>query len=107
LGRQNKAILQQVVDMQPLLFFSRVTFICNVCFILTWLFYFIPSLGDGHVVSTILVLGVVVAVVLNITINCIIIVLLLLRKPLWPFIPKWLVIFNLICLILQIIFFPA
>jgi len=107
LGRQNKAILQQVVDMQALLFFSRVSFICNTCFILTWVFYFIPSLGDGHVVSTILVLGVVVSIALNLLVNCFIIVLLLMRKPLWPVIPKWLVIFNLICLIPQIIFFPA
>jgi hypothetical protein len=93
--------------MQRLLFFSRVTFICNICFLLTWVFYFVPNLGDGHVVSTILVLGVVVAVVLNILVNCFIIVVLLCRKPLWTYIPKWLVIFNLVCLIPQIIFFPA
>lgn len=93
--------------MQALLFFSRVTFICNTCFILTFAFYFIPSVGDGHVVSTVLVLGVLVSVVLNILVNCVIIVLLLRRKPLWPFIPKWLIIFNGICLIPQIIFFPA
>jgi threonine/homoserine/homoserine lactone efflux protein len=93
--------------MQPLLFFSRVTFICNICFILTVLMYFIPSPGDGHVVSTILVLGVVVAVVLNMIVNLFIIVILLRRRPLWQYIPKWLVIFNLVCLIPQIIFFPA
>lgn len=93
--------------MQSLLFFARVSFICNICFLLTWVFYFTPNLGDGHVVSTILVLGVVVAVVLNIVLNCIIIVLLLRRKPLWSHIPKWLVIFNLVCLIPQLIFFPA
>ena len=89
--------------MQALLFFSRVTFICNVCFVLTWVFYFIPSLGDGHVVSTILVLGIVVATVINILLNCFIIVLLLRRKRVWPAVPKWLVIFNAVCLIPQII----
>ena len=93
--------------MQALLFFSRVAFICNICYLLTWVFYITPSLGDGHVVSTVLVLGVLVAAVLNILVNCFIIVLVLRGKWLWPVIPKWLVIFNAVCLIPQIIFFPA
>lgn len=92
--------------MQALLFFSRVAFICNGCFILAMAFYFLP-VGNGHVVSTIRVMGLLLAVVLNIIVNLFIIVLLLWRKPLWPLIPKWVVIFNLVCLIPQIIFFPA
>jgi hypothetical protein len=107
LGRQNKAILQQVVDMQALLFFSRVSFICNICYLITFLFYFIPRLGDGHVVSTILVLGVLVAVVLNLLLTGIIIILFFTSKSLLKAVPKWLIIFNLICCIPQLIFFPA
>ena len=93
--------------MQPLLFFSRVAFICNICFLLTISFQFLPTVPDSHFYSTVIVLGFVVAVVINILLNCFIIVLLLWRKPVWPVIPKWLVIFNLICLIPQLIFFPA
>ena len=104
---QNNAILQQVVDMQQLLFLSRVTFICNICFVLTWIFPYLPNLESGHLVATILVLGIIVSVILNIIVNLIIIVLLLRRKPVWTYIPRWLVIFNLLCLAPQIILFPA
>lgn len=93
--------------MQALLFFSRVSFICNICYLVTFLLYFVPSLGDGHVVSTVLVLGIVVAAFLNIAVTCIIIILFFTRRPLLNAIPKWLIIFNLICCIPQIIYFPA
>jgi hypothetical protein len=105
LGRQNNAILQQVPDMQPLLFFSRVAFICNICFLLTISFHFLPAVPDSHFYSTILVLGFVVAIVLNIMVNLIIIVLVLLRKPLRPRFPKWLIIANAVILVPQLIYF--
>lgn len=105
LSRQNNAILQQVVDMQQLLFFSRVAFICNVCFLLTAILPFIPSLKQGHLVSTILVLGMLVSFVLNALINLVLAILLLRRKKLQQYLPAWLMIFNLLCLVPQLIFF--
>jgi hypothetical protein len=91
--------------MQSLLFFSRVAFICNICFLLTILFHFLPGVSDSHFYSTILVLGFLVAVVLNMIVNLIIIVLLLSGKPLWSHIPRWLVIFNALILAPQLIYF--
>jgi len=105
LGKQNNAILQQVPDMQPLLFFSRVAFICNICFLLTISFHFLPSVPDSHFYSTVLVLGYLVAIVLNIIVNLSIIVLLLLRKNGWPHLPKWLVVANAVILVPQLIYF--
>lgn len=93
--------------MQPLLFFSRVGFICNICFLLTVSFHFLPGVNDSHFYATILILGFVVAVLLNMTLNLIIIALLLLRKPLWPFLPRWLVIVNAVILVPQLIYFLA
>ena len=91
--------------MQPLLFFSRVAFICNICFLLTISFHFLPAVPDSHFYSTVLVLGFLVAVVLNIMVNLIIIVLLLLQKPLSQHLPKWLIIANAVILIPQLIYF--
>lgn len=93
--------------MQQLLFLSRVTFICNICFILTWVLKYVPSLEVGHIVATILILGIIFSIVMNLLVNLIIIVLWLRRKPVFPFIPRWLVIFNMLCLAPQILFFPA
>src|SRR6266542_3279284 len=60
---QNNAILQQLDYMQSLIFFSRVAFICNVCFLLTWIMRYFPVLKQGqqdHFVSVVLILGVLV-----------------------------------------------
>jgi hypothetical protein len=99
---QNSAILQFLI-MRKLLFFCRVTFICNVCFVLVWLMKYLPPMPPGHIASTILVLGIGVSFLLNVLINLIIIVCLLQRKPVWEHVPRWLVIANILILIPQII----
>lgn len=91
--------------MQSLLFFSRVAFICNLCFVFSWFFETRPFAEIGHVLSTVLVLGYGVAALLNVILNLIIIAGLLMRKPLWSYIPRWLVIVNFLFLVPQTIFF--
>src|SRR5687768_9579056 len=88
---QNNAILQQLAYMQNLLFFSRVAFICNLCFILAWLFRYYPALQSGHIVSTVLILGLFVAFLLNIVVNVVILILLLRRRLVWKHFPGWLI----------------
>ena len=91
--------------MRNLIFFSRVAFICNICFALAWVLRYYPSLQQGDTVSTILVLGLVVAILLNVAVNLVIIILLLLRKPVWSHFPRWLIIINFLFLIPQIILY--
>jgi hypothetical protein len=98
---QNNATLQYLT-MRKLLFFSRVAFICNICFLLTWLMRYLPPMQQGHIASTVVILGIGLAVILNVIINLFIIVALLQRKPLKEHIPRWLVIANILFLIAQL-----
>ncbi|MBO9565912.1 MAG: hypothetical protein J7621_24250 [Niastella sp.] len=89
--------------MQKLLFFSRVAFICNICFLLTWLMRYLPPMQQGHIASTVVILGIGLSVILNVIVNFFIIVFLLQRKPVWQFIPRWVAIANALFLIAQLI----
>lgn len=86
--------------MRWLLFISRVTFICNLCYILSVIGrYFNLEQLHEHVVSTIVILG-FIAVFLNILVTIIWLISIFLGKK---FIPTWLGIVNLLCLIFQLV----
>ena len=89
--------------MQKLLFFSRVAFICNICFVLAFLMKYVPDLKDGYLTSTVLILGVGLAFGLNLLVNLITGVFLLQRKYREPPYPSWLIIANFLFLIPQLI----
>jgi len=91
--------------MQNLLFFSRVAFICNVCYVLTWLFRYYPGLQSGPMLSTVLILGLLIAFLLNIIVNIIILIFLLQRRQVWKHFPGWLIIVNFLFLLPQLILF--
>jgi RsiW-degrading membrane proteinase PrsW (M82 family) len=94
--------------MQSLIFFSRVAFICNVCFVLVWVMRIYPMLEEGRpsdVVSLVLILGILIAFLLNIVVNGFILVFILQRKPVWKHFPGWLIITNFLFLFPQIILF--
>lgn len=91
--------------MQKLLFFSRVAFICNICFVITWFMQYSPLSPQGHIASTVLVLGVGLAIFLNVAVNFFVFIALLQKKRLWDHFPRWLIITNFLFLILQLIIF--
>lgn len=89
--------------MPQLTFFSRVAFLCNVCFLIAFLLRFAPGLKEGVIVSTVVTLGLVVAIVLNAVINLIYLFIKLNRKPVSKFVPLWLVITNFLFFVFQAI----
>ena len=94
--------------MQNLIFFSRVAFICNVCFVLVWGMKYYPHLEQGRpgeFVSLVLILGVLIAFVLNCVVNGFVLAFMLRRKPVWKHFPGWLIIANFLFLLPQIILF--
>jgi hypothetical protein len=94
--------------MQNLIFFSRVAFICNVCFVLVWAMRAYPMLEQGQpgeFVSLVLILGILIAFLLNVVVNGVILVFLLQRKAVWKHFPGWLIITNFLFLLPQIILF--
>jgi uncharacterized protein (DUF983 family) len=58
---------------------------------------------QGHIASTVVILGIGLSVILNVIVNFFIIVFLLQRKPVWQHIPRWLAIANALFLIAQLI----
>lgn len=89
--------------MPRLLFFCRVAFICNICFVLAWFMQYLPGSEQGHISATILVLGIGVAVLVNIVV-LLSFLLMWLRKKSWPEgFPRWLIIANFLFLLLQLI----
>ncbi len=89
--------------MRKLLFFSRVAFICNICFLLTWLMRYLPPMQQGHIGSTVVILGIGLSVILNVIINFFIIVFLMQKKPVRDHVPVWLIVANLLFMIAQLI----
>lgn len=94
--------------MQNLIFFSRVAFICNVCYVFVWIMRYYPLLKQGqqgHFVSLVLILGVLVAFLLNIIVNMVVFIFILQRKAIWKYFPTWLLIANFLFLFPQLILF--
>ena len=94
-------------------FFSKIIFICNLCFIaaviLRWVENANKKKGDFDGViklqpleSTIVVLG-YGAIIFNFIFNIIILALLILKKQ--PLVPRWLIWFNFLILIIQVYYF--
>jgi len=88
--------------MRLLRLLSRVAFICNICFLLASLDQYLPNPPEGQIISTIIVLGYILAILVNIVVNGWILVAWAFRKrPLD--IPRWLWIINLIFLVVQLV----
>ena len=86
-------------------FFSRVAFICNICFLLAVIIQGIPRHLEGEVVSTTIILGYVLAVFVNATVNIWCGVLFFSGKLLNKSVPIWLLIANFLFLIPELILF--
>jgi len=84
-----------------ILFLARVALICNCCFVLAWGMRYIPSLPAGGLVATVLVMGNIVSIVVNVLLHVFYALFLLAGKRLSPNVPKWLLGINFMVLIFQ------
>ena len=89
--------------MRLVRFLSRVAFICNICFLVASFTQWLPALPDNAITSDIVILGYLVAIVVNLLVNLIVLILLPLGKL--RGVPAWLLIVNGIFFIVQIILF--
>jgi hypothetical protein len=85
--------------MQAFRFLSRVAFICNGCFVLSVLLQLLRHPPEGELVSTVIVLGRVLALALNVLVNGWFALLWLSRRSPNHFVPAWLLILNLLLLV--------
>ena len=89
--------------MPKILFLSRVALICNVCFLITLLLHYIPAVANGIFSSTLIILGTVMAIVINVLMNILYLIIVFCGRPIRKFVPVWLMSVNFLFLILQVI----
>lgn len=90
------------LSMPKLLFFSRVAFLCNLCFLFTFLINYIPSINLS-IISIVLVIGLVLSLVMNFVVNISYLLATFAGKSLSLFIPRWIVVANFLFFICQAI----
>lgn len=88
--------------MRWILFIARVALICNICSLFTIIILFQDYVGNNAAVSSVIIVGYVLAMIFNPLSNLLALFLLLFRRDLFRALPKWLVILNFIFLLLQL-----
>jgi hypothetical protein len=89
--------------MRWLLFLSRLAFICGIFFLLTVSLQINNWSQDETITQTIIFIGYVFGLLMVPIINICYLVVLMVKKTLWP-VPLWLSLCNLLFLILQFIY---
>ncbi|HVK97887.1 MAG TPA: hypothetical protein VM368_08720 [Flavisolibacter sp.] len=90
--------------MRWLLFLSRIAFLSNVFFALAVSIQIIDWIRNPELVSTILVIGYLLAAIFNPLVNLLYILFLPLGRRKLKEIPTWLMIANFLFLVLQIFY---
>lgn len=91
--------------MGRLRFFLKVTFICNLCFLLAEASYYIDFKGHTpEVLKYILLMGIVVSFPLNLLVLLAAAIMLYRRKIAWAALPPYVFIVNVIILLVQFYF---
>lgn len=93
--------------MRLVRFFSRVAFICNICFLAASLTQWLPALPDNALLSDIIILGYLVSVVVNLLVNLTIIMLAAIGRLRKTGVPVWLLIVNFVFFVVQILLLIA
>jgi len=90
--------------MKRLAFFSRVAFICNIFFVLSFSIQMSNWIRDEQLQSSIVLLGYVLGLPLNFLLNLAYLLFFLFRKKFWQVVPVWLITANILFLVIQILY---
>jgi hypothetical protein len=90
--------------MRWLLFLSRVAFICNLLFLVSFSLLIGKWLSNESISSTMIVTGYVLSVVFNPFVNLCYLVIFWVKRKKLASIPAWLIVMNLLFLILQLVY---
>jgi len=82
---------------------SRVAFICNICFLLASFVQWLPDPPEGGLVSMIIVLGYLLAILVNTVVNIWVVAALMVHRLKKGMVPTWLVITNFAFFVLQLL----
>jgi hypothetical protein len=88
--------------MQLLRLLSRVAFICNICFLLASFIQWLPDPPEGGLISMIIVMGYLLAILVNTAVNVWVLALFITRRLRSGLVPSWLLIANFVFFTLQL-----
>lgn len=84
-----------------ILFLARVALICNLCFVMAFGMRYLPSLPEGGLTATLLVMGNIVSILVNVLLHVFYVLFVLAGRQLSRNVPIWLLGVNFIVLIFQ------
>ena len=94
----------QAQGFRWLLFFSRVAFICNICFLFAFSVQLTDWIRNEDVKSTIALIGYVMGFVINPVLNLCYILLFLVSRKRLKIVPSWLLTANILFFVIQILY---
>lgn len=89
--------------MQALRLLSRIAFICNCCFVITFIIKAYPDPPEGEWVSMLIILGNVISLPLNILVSLWAFILIAMGRREFPRLPRWMLLLNFLFLIPELI----
>ncbi|TAL48447.1 MAG: hypothetical protein EPN92_03655 [Chitinophagaceae bacterium] len=92
------------LTMRWLLFLSRVAFICNLFFLVSFSLKVYDWLKPEDIKSTIIIIGWVLSVIFNPFINACYLIVFWIKREKLAVVPAWLMVMNVFFLVLQLIF---
>ncbi len=90
--------------MRSVLFFSRLAFICNIFFVICFTIQLGNWIRDEQLESTIVILGYVLGIPLNLGVNLACLFALISKKKPANTIPAWLMAANILFLVIQVLY---
>ncbi|HLF45395.1 MAG TPA: hypothetical protein VI548_03170 [Chitinophagaceae bacterium] len=90
--------------MRWLLFLSRVAFICNLLFLISFSLLLTQWLKNEGASSTIIIVGYTLSIIFNPVVNLIYLVLFWVKKSSLSVVPAWLMVLNILFLMLQLVY---
>jgi hypothetical protein len=88
--------------MKLLQLLTKVAFICNVCFLFTSFIQWLPNPPEGELVSTTIIMGYVLAILVNLFVNGWLLIRWIAGRWKKGIFPSWLLIVNALFFVAQV-----
>jgi len=90
--------------MRWLLFLSKLAFICNLAFLVSFVFRVTNWLSNHDIKAYIIIIGWVLSILFNPAVVAIYLLLFWIKRKRLAIVPVWLIVMNILFLFLQLIF---
>lgn len=91
--------------MRWLLFLSKLAFICNIAFLISFVFRVTNWLTNQDLEAYIIIIGWGLSILFNPVVTLCYLILFWVKRKALAVVPPWLIVMNILFLILQLVFF--